>query len=65
MNIRHLSWYVKTVGVQSDRSIASQLAGYLKGQWVYVNGMMARIVNHTGSQVVLWMKGDKMLAVFK
>lgn len=62
--MRNVSWFVKTVGVRDDRSIADQLRGYLRGQWVMVRGMRARIVNVVGSTVVLWMKDDKMMAVF-
>lgn len=56
--------FVKTVWVKSDMSVARQLRGLLKGQWVNVNGMMARVVNNVGNAVVLWMKSDAMVAVF-
>lgn len=57
--------YVQMVAVRDNASVASQLNGYLRGQWVYINGMRARIVNHVGNQVVLWMNNDKMVAVFR
>lgn len=56
--------FVKTVIVDSNAPVASSLSGYLRGQWVFVNGMMARIVNHTGSRVVLWIPKEKDFAVF-
>lgn len=59
-----LKLFVRTVYVNSNTSVAAALAGYLRGQWVNVNGMKARIVNHTRNRVVLWMQDDKMIAVF-
>lgn len=58
--------FVKTVYVNNDRgaSIYAQLTGYLRGQWVNVNGMLARIVNFVNGKAVLWMKKDDMIAVW-
>jgi len=56
--------YVSMVGVYDDVSASAQLKGYLRGQWVYIRGMRARIVNFVNGRVVLWMKNDKMIAVF-
>lgn len=56
--------FVKTIGVDTSKSVARQLFGFLRGQYVYVNGMMARVVNHTGNRVVLWLLRDKNFAVF-
>ena len=52
--------FVKTVIVDAHSSVASQLRGYLRGQWVMVRGMMARIVNIVNGKVVLWMKKDNI-----
>ncbi len=57
--------YVRMVSVDDNKSVSDQLKGYLRGQWVYIRGMRARIVNHIGNQVVLWMNNDKMIAVFR
>lgn len=58
--------FVKTVYVNRDKSasVAKALKGYLRGQWVEVDGLRARVVNHTGKNVVLWMMADKMVAVW-
>lgn len=56
--------FVKTVVVSSARSLVAQLKGLLRGQWVLVNGMKARVVNFACGRVVLWMQKDKMCAVF-
>jgi hypothetical protein len=56
--------FVKTVIVDNHSSIVSQLSKYLRGQWVMVRGMMARIVNVVNGRAVLWMLKDKMVAVF-
>lgn len=61
-----MNLYVQTVYVSNNRgdSIADQLRGYLRGQWVRVNGMTARIVNIVNGHAVLWMQRDKMIAVW-
>jgi len=64
MHVRYPSLFVNKVAVSSNESIANQLRGYLRGQWVLINGMTARVANHTGSFVALWMQEDKMLAVW-
>lgn len=43
---------------------ADALRGYLRGQWVNVNGMTGRIVNHVGDRVVI-MLVDGMFAVYR
>lgn len=46
--------YFPKVYVQSDNNrFANALRGYLRGQWVNVNGMTGRIVNHTVDCVVV------------
>lgn len=62
--MRKVSWFVKAVAVNSNQSVAAQLSRYIKGQWVIINGMMARIVQVVNGRAVLWMKSDKMVAVF-
>ena len=56
--------FVATVIVDRHTTTAMQLKDYLRGQWVMVRGMMARIVNIVNGVAVLWMKKDKMIAVF-
>lgn len=57
--------FVATIVLNSNRMIADQLRGVLRGQWVLINGMMARIVNVTNTNVALWMHRDAMVAVFR
>lgn len=47
-----------------DNRFAQALRGYLRGQWVNVNGMTGRIVNHIGSRVVVMLAGG-MIAVYR
>lgn len=58
--------FVKTVYITNDNgnSVYAQLTGYLRGQWVNVNGMRARIVNFVNGRAVLWMQSDNMVAVW-
>jgi len=56
--------FVKTVIVEEGQSIAEQTFGYLRGQWVFVNGMMGRVANHTGNRVLIWLAKEKTLACF-
>lgn len=56
--------YVSTVYVDRNRSVASQVNGYLRGQWVKINGMLARVVNVANGKAVLWMQRDNMFAVW-
>jgi hypothetical protein len=62
---RNVSWFTKTVAVSSNGSVAKQLNGLLRGQWVLINGMMARIVNVTDNAAVLWMHADKMPSIWR
>lgn len=57
--------YVSTVYVSNNKSVTMQLRDYLRGQWVNINGMKARIVNVTKKQTVLYMLKDDMLAVWQ
>lgn len=57
--------YVPTVYIDRNRPVTDQVRGYLRGQWVKVNGMLARVVNVTNNQAVLWMQQDNMFAVWK
>ena len=45
--------FVPTVTLSTNVSIASQLKGALRGQWVILNGFKARVANHVGKSVVL------------
>lgn len=56
--------YVATVYLDRNRSIANQVDGYLRGQWVKLNGMLARVVNVVNGKAVLWMQRDGMFAVW-
>lgn len=56
--------FVSTVYVDRNRSVASQVNGYLRGQWVKINGMLARVVNVANGKAVLWMQRDGMFAVW-
>jgi hypothetical protein len=56
--------YVKTVYIDRNRPIASQVENYLRGQWVKINGMLARVVNVANGKAVLWMQRDNMFAVW-
>ncbi len=56
--------YVRKVYLSHpENRYASALAGYLRGQWVNINGMTGRIVNHIGDRVVI-MLSDGMFAVY-
>lgn len=57
--------FVPTVFLDRNRSIADQVRNALRGQWVKINGMMARVVNVTGDTAVLWMQNDKMFAIWR
>lgn len=57
--------YVSTVYVDRNKSVAAQVRNYLRGQWVKINGMLARVVNVVDGQAVLWMQRDGMLAVWR
>ncbi len=57
--------FIKTVYLNSNKSIFNQTRNLLRGQWVFINGMMARVVNNAGGVAVLMMQRDKMVAVFK
>lgn len=57
--------FVHTVYVKRELSMVDQLRGLLRGNWVRVNGMKARLVSVNDKNVVLWMKSDQMLAVFR
>lgn len=63
--MRNYRLYVPTIYLDRNKSIASQLRGYLRGQWVKINGMLARVVNVTNGNAVLWMKNDNMVAVWR
>jgi hypothetical protein len=57
--------FVPKVYVRDDNNrFADALRGYLRGQWVNVNGMTGRIVNHVGNAVVIVLR-DGMLAVYR
>lgn len=57
--------YVNKVYLQHpENRYAAALAGYLRGQWVNVNGMTGRIVNHTVDRVVILLS-DGMFAVYR
>ena len=57
--------FVQTVYLDRNQSIANQVRGYLRGQWVKINGMLARVVNVTDGQAVLYMQRDSMFAVWR
>lgn len=57
--------YVQTVFLDRNRSIAAQVRGFLRGQWVKINGMLARVVNVANGNAVLWMQRDGMFAVWR
>mgnify|MGYP003688760477 CR=1 FL=1 len=57
--------FVKTVVLDSNKSVFQQTKNLLRGQWVFINGMMARVANNAGGVAVLMMHRDKMLAVFR
>lgn len=63
--MRNYRLYVPTIYLDRNKSIAKQLRGYLRGQWVKINGMVARVVNVTDGNAVLWMKNDNMVAVWR
>lgn len=63
--MRNYRLFVPTIYLDRNVSIVKQLAGHIRGQWVKINGMLARIVNVTKDHVVLWMKSDNMVAVWK
>lgn len=56
--------FVTTVYVDDNAPIAAQLSSYLRGQWLMIRGMKARIVQIVNGRAVLWMNKDKMIAVF-
>lgn len=57
-------FFPKVYVASPDNRFANQLRGYLRGQWVNVNGMTGRIVNHTVDRVVI-MLVDGMFAVYR
>lgn len=57
--------FVQTVVLDSNKSVFNQTNKLLRGQWVFINGMLARVANTAGSVAVLMMQKDKMLAVFR
>lgn len=64
MRVRNAYLYVNKIALNSNKPLMGQLRGFLRGQWVLINGMTARIVNVTEKNVVLWMHADKMMAVW-
>lgn len=57
-------FFPKVYVASPDNRFAASLRGYLRGQWVNVNGMTGRIVNHIGDRVVI-MLCDGMFAVYR
>lgn len=56
--------YVPTIYLDGNVSVAKQTKNLLRGQWVRINDMLARVVNVTEKNAVLWMQSDKMVAVW-
>jgi len=57
--------FIQTVWVDRNKTVHSQTKNLLRGQWVRVNGMQARVLNILNNRAVLWMQKDKMVAVFQ
>lgn len=64
MKVRNMYLYVPMLAVSANAPLMNQVRGYLRGQWILINGMKARLVNVTEKNVVLWMKQDNMMAVW-